>query len=208
MTHRDPFDGENSDVETGSRSSHPSPDETRAALSTLLTRPALARAPKSSRLLEHVVTAHLDGHAEGLTEAGIARAVFGQSADFNPRANPIVRVNASRLRSLLRGYYDAAGAADRVQIRLAKVGYAPDISYRSGHDQNAQPEARRSNGASEVIEVAPSWMNAARTPAPLDGAPKVPTFARWLQAPASLGATIALMLASLFLSILYTSVVS
>ncbi|WP_349359577.1 hypothetical protein [Stappia sp.] len=121
----------------------PSAEEIRAALAALLAIPALARAPKSSRLLTYLVETHLRGAAEDLTETAIARAVFEQDAAFNPRSNPIVRVNASRLRSLLRTHYAGAGKNAPVQIRLAKVGYSPEISYAPSHapDATTRPPA-------------------------------------------------------------------
>jgi hypothetical protein len=102
-------------------------DEIRAALQGLLSAPALARAPKISRLLVYLVDVHLDATPDALSEPVIADAVFDQRDGFNPRSNPIVRVNASRLRNVLRKHFAGDGAADPVHIHLASVGYTLEI---------------------------------------------------------------------------------
>ncbi len=102
-------------------------EDVRQALARLLAAPPFSRSPKISRLLSYLVQEMLAGRAAGLKEMTIAIEVFEQTADFNPRSNPIVRVNASRLRNLLRIYYNEAGRQEPIQIHLASVGYVPVI---------------------------------------------------------------------------------
>jgi len=214
---------------TASGIAGPSAQETRAALAALLSIPALARAPKSSRLLTHLVETHLRGAADELTETAIARAVFEQDATFNPRSNPIVRVNASRLRSLLRTHYDGEGARETVQIRLARVGYAPEITYAPGSAE--RPTAgtdANGNGAPEpdTEPMARDTAAPGRQAEGDEGSPDTPTapgarpladpdggipaasltalLRARLAAPASLGAVLALTLAAVVVSIAYT----
>ena len=54
--------------------------------------------------------------------------VFQRSADFDPRTDPIVRVEARRLRGRLGEYYSGAGAGDSIRIDLPKGGYVPVFS--------------------------------------------------------------------------------
>lgn len=106
----------------------PAPGDVRLALERILASDPFSRSPKLSRLLTYLVETRLEGREEDMRETAIAAKVFDQDEEFNPRANPIVRVNASRLRNLLKSYYAETGADDRTRILLPDVGYAPDFS--------------------------------------------------------------------------------
>ena len=56
--------------------------------------------------------------------------VFDKDSSFDPRADPIVRVQARRLRARLVRYYREEGGADAVVIELPKGGYAPVFKVR------------------------------------------------------------------------------
>jgi len=55
----------------------------------------------------------------------IGRKVFDRGADFDPSIDPIVRVEATRLRSKLLQYYRTEGRHDSLVITLPKGGYVP-----------------------------------------------------------------------------------
>lgn len=120
----------------------PSEPEVRDALQRLLTSPTFARSRKISRLVAYLVEETLLGRGGGLKEMTIALEVFDQTSDFNPRSNPIVRVNASRLRTLLRQHY--AATPEAVEIRLPSVGYVP-IFTRTGPADGEPAPARRAS---------------------------------------------------------------
>ena len=59
--------------------------------------------------------------------------------NFDPSTNPIVRVQAGRLRRLLSEYYRRSGKDDEVLIFIAKGQYAPqfgELSEFSSTEQN------------------------------------------------------------------------
>ena len=56
--------------------------------------------------------------------------VFGKEDSFDPRTDPIVRVQARRLRAKLVRYYREEGRADELIIELPKGGYAPVFKRR------------------------------------------------------------------------------
>lgn len=58
--------------------------------------------------------------------------VFGKPGSFDPRNDPIVRVQARRLRSRLTSYYQEEGQDDEIVTELPKGGYAPTFSERPG----------------------------------------------------------------------------
>ena len=95
-------------------------------------------AERLKRFLTFVVTETLDGRGDCLKEYVIAVHVFGKEASFDPRTDPLVRVQARRLRARLERYYREEGAQDEVQIELPKGGYAPTVRAR----ELARAEAR------------------------------------------------------------------
>ncbi len=80
-----------------------------------------------SRFLRFAIEETLAGRVSSLKESTIGVAVFDRPPDFDPRTDPIVRVEARRLRDKLAGYYRTEGAADPLVIELPKGGYAPRI---------------------------------------------------------------------------------
>src|SRR6185295_18724658 len=55
--------------------------------------------------------------------------------------DPIVRVEATRLRRAIGRYYAGPGASDPVTIELPRGGYVPRISWRTGTTVEIVPEA-------------------------------------------------------------------
>ena len=108
----------------------PSADEVSHQLEKMLASDVFSRADRLSRFLRFVVTHVLERSAGSLKEYVIGVQVFGKGGKFDPRIDPIVRVEAGRLRSKLREYYDGLGQADHVRIELPKRGYAPSFRYR------------------------------------------------------------------------------
>ena len=94
------------------------------------------------RFLRFTVETTLAGKVDELKEYSIALAVFDRAPDFDPRADPVVRSEARRLRNKLTAYYAYEGAQDELVIELPKGGYVPQFRER--------PAARISNSASEV----------------------------------------------------------
>jgi Tol biopolymer transport system component len=86
---------------------------------------------RSSKLLRFVVEQTLAGHAERLKDYTLGSEALGRGVDFDPRTDPIARVEASRLRSRLELYYATEGTSDPVLITLPKGGYVPLFVYRS-----------------------------------------------------------------------------
>lgn len=77
------------------------------------------------RFLRFVVGEALNGRTETIKAYSIALAVFGRDETFDPNADPIVRIEAGRLRRALERYYLTAGEQDPVRITIPKGGYVP-----------------------------------------------------------------------------------
>jgi hypothetical protein len=98
------------------------------ALERLLAWPELARSPQLGRFLAYIVQRTIEGNGQSIKAYSIAVDVFGRPADFDPQADPIVRVQARRLRTLLDDYYRGPGIGDVVQIRLPVGRYVPEFT--------------------------------------------------------------------------------
>ena len=106
-------------------------EDVRAALERVLRSPVFANAGRLSRMLRFLVDRTLAGEAGQLKEYVVGVEVFDRPADYDPRLDSIVRVEARRLRAKLAEYYDGDGRADPVRFRLPKGGYVPTIEAAS-----------------------------------------------------------------------------
>jgi tetratricopeptide (TPR) repeat protein len=105
----------------------PERDQIFAALEHLLEWPEMARSPQLAKFAAYIVGRTLDGEQQAIKAYSIAVDVFGRSADFDPQADPIVRVQARRLRALLDSYYQGPGAEEPVRILLPVGRYVPEF---------------------------------------------------------------------------------
>jgi serine/threonine-protein kinase len=89
---------------------------------------------KPSDRLKHFITfvagQALQGKADSLKEYAIGVHVFGRETAFDPRTDPVVRVQARRLRARLEKYYKEEGQNDEIVVDLPKGGYAPVFRKR------------------------------------------------------------------------------
>ena len=106
----------------------PSPERVRAALEELLGWQGIARSPQLAELLRHVVERTLNGDGGTIKAYSIAVDVFGRPADFDPQSDPIVRVQARRLRTLLEQFYESGNSTSDVQIHLPLGRYIPEFT--------------------------------------------------------------------------------
>lgn len=98
------------------------------ALEDILNWAEIARSPQLANFLNYVVTRTLDGEVAGIKAYAIAVDVLGRGPEFDPQTDPIVRVQARRLRALLELYYSGDGANAEVQIHLPVGRYVPHFS--------------------------------------------------------------------------------
>src|SRR3984957_10629728 len=100
-------------------------EKTTRQLTRILASRAFRQADRLKRFLAFIVEETLAGRGERLKEFAVGVEVFGKDDSFDPRNDPIVRVQARRLRAQLARYYHEEGHDDEVVIELPKGGYAP-----------------------------------------------------------------------------------
>jgi serine/threonine-protein kinase len=103
------------------------PEDVRAELGRILESPVFSQASRLRRFLTYVVDQTLAGDENQLKEYTIGLEVFDRGQDFDPRLDPIVRVEAGRLRQKLLRYYQSEGHESRIRIELPKGAYVPRI---------------------------------------------------------------------------------
>lgn len=133
-----------------------SPSAVTRALNQVLKSRAFARAEQLRRLLSYIVDASLGGREDILKETVIGVDVFDLPADFDPKSDPIVRIEMRRLRTRLRQYYSTEGAMDPWVINLEPGNYVPRfgprvddgpqrvslavLSFESAHDASVEAD--------------------------------------------------------------------
>src|SRR6476661_3519220 len=98
-------------------------------LERILKSAPLASSPSLSRFLRYIVEETLAGRSGNIREFTLGVHVFDRGDDFNPRLDPIVRVQARNLRTRMAKYYEGAGARDPIRIELRKGTYVPVFHY-------------------------------------------------------------------------------
>jgi len=97
----------------------------RRQLEQVFSSPDFDASRRSREFLRFIVEETLAGHEDDLTQFSIATHVFARPADFDAVVDPIVRVQAGRLRRSLERYYMLSGKNDPVRIDLKLGTYIP-----------------------------------------------------------------------------------
>jgi TolB-like protein/Tfp pilus assembly protein PilF len=102
----------------------------RQQLGRILASKAFRQVERLQSFLSFIVEEMIAGRGDKLKEFLIGVEVFGKGASFDPRMDPLVRVQARRLRTRLARYYQEEGQNDEVVIELPKGGYEPVFHLR------------------------------------------------------------------------------
>jgi Tfp pilus assembly protein PilF len=106
------------------------PDDVRGALDIVLASDLFKSSPQLAAFLRFIVEATLRGEGDRIKGYTIAVEALGRQQDFDPQIDPIVRVEATRLRRTLERYYAGPGANDRIVFELSRGSYVPAIRRR------------------------------------------------------------------------------
>jgi tetratricopeptide (TPR) repeat protein len=109
----------------------PTPEQIRACLARMLSSPQFNDSPQLSSFLSFIVEETIQGRGGDLKGYSIATLALNRPASFDPQTDPIVRVQAGRLRQAM-AEYEAAFPDDPVVITLDKGFYAPKFVSRDG----------------------------------------------------------------------------
>jgi adenylate cyclase len=131
-------------------------EKIRAQLDRILASPEFHATDKMRDFLRFVVEEKLAGRAHRLKGYTIAVEVFGRGEDFDAANDPIVRIQAGRLRRAVERYYLVSGVRDPILIDIPKGRYSPRFAA-----QSVPPEA----GSAPSSTAVPSEADRTRGPA-------------------------------------------
>src|SRR4051812_40785282 len=110
--------------------SAPTPDEIRAEVDRMVLSVVFTRSPQLGAFLRFVVESVLHGKADRIKAYTIGIEVLRRDVKFDPQIDPIVRVEATRLRRTIERYYAGPGADDAIVIDLPRGSYVPTFRRR------------------------------------------------------------------------------
>ena len=113
-----------------------SSDAIRVELERVLSSPDFQASQRLGNFLRFVVEEKLSGRGQLLKGYTIATSVFGRGKDFDADLDPIVRIEAGKLRRALELYYLKTGSGDSVRIEIPKGTYVPRFIAQTGSDSN------------------------------------------------------------------------
>jgi TolB-like protein len=131
----------NQEQEVGLPPDLPTADEVKAELQRVLRSEAFQQAGRASQFLRFIVDETLADRGDRLKGYTIAVEVFERPADFDAQTDPLVRVEAGRLRRRLMEHYLAEGLESPVRIELPRGGYTPIFRYSASVRHLAEPPA-------------------------------------------------------------------
>ena len=109
-----------------------SADQIWGQLRRILASPEFGATEVQRAFLEFVVEKVLAGESEDIKGYTVATQVFGRQQDFDQATDPIVSIQANKLRRALEHYYLTAGKQDLIRIEIPKGSYVPSFSERFG----------------------------------------------------------------------------
>jgi len=132
----------------------PSPEAIKAQIERIFQSSEFRATDKQRRFLSFVVDETLEDRSSELKGYTIAVDVYERTEKFDPQADPIVRLEAGRLRRALENYYQKAGRNDPVHIEIPKGGYIP--TFRTFQISPSGTESFASENQGNALSTEPS----------------------------------------------------
>lgn len=104
--------------------------DVRAQLKRILSSAEFNVPDRLRRFLLYIVNETLSGRSDRIKAYSVAVEVFGRDARLDIQSDPVVRIEAGRLRRALERYYYLRGSADPILIEIPKGGYVPSFKRR------------------------------------------------------------------------------
>jgi TolB-like protein len=131
-------------------------DLVQSHLERVIASAEMRRSKSLCQFLRFTVEEVLRGHGNELKEYEIGAVAFRRGRQFDTGNDPIVRVQARRLRSKLERYYAVEGRDEPIRIDYPVGSYSPVFVERSsGRPQTRLLEPANPGGASRMIAVIP-----------------------------------------------------
>ena len=109
--------------------STPSAKEISAQLNRIVNSREFITSRRLVDFLRFVTERTAAGDTKSIKQYTIGVEVYDRSPSFDPKSDPLVRIEASRLRRALDKYYRGSGKTDPVFIEIPRGTYVPRFSY-------------------------------------------------------------------------------
>lgn len=119
---------EHTDARTVGKVDLPAQEQCQKQIQRVLQSAAFRNASTLQQLLQYLAAKAFERAGETLKEYTIGVEALGRPHDFDPKIDPIVRVQIHRLRQKLKEYYDADGSRDPVIVDIPKGHYLPGFA--------------------------------------------------------------------------------
>jgi adenylate cyclase len=135
-------------------------EDIRAQLERILAHPEFRATEKMRNFLRFVVEETLTGNARHLKGFTIATKVFGRDETFDAAHDPVVRIQAGRLRRAMERYYLVAGSDDPIHIDIPKGSYVPAFNpgFAARSARSSRQGAAPGGGVQESVRNWPSLL--------------------------------------------------
>ncbi|MCE6960786.1 hypothetical protein LAZ40_17305 [Cereibacter sphaeroides] len=145
------------------------PDMVLAELDRILRSPSFQTTDRNRRFLRYVVEETLAGRGERIKAYSIGTSVFGRGDGFDPQQDPIVRIEAGRLRRSLQYHYLTHGTETGLRITIPKGSYMPSFELDQPSRPGTQPPDLHSRAPHVMVRSfeqqcwSADWPDLART---------------------------------------------
>ncbi len=106
------------------------PENIQRQLRRILSSAEFQATDQQREFLRFVVLETLAGNTHEIKGYTVATRVFGRKMDFDQATDPIVSIQANKLRRALERYYLVAGKQDQIRIDLPKGTYVPTFQMQ------------------------------------------------------------------------------
>lgn len=141
---------------------------------SILRSAAFRNAHTLQQLLEFLVSQAYGPDSEALKEYTIGIGVFSRPQDFDPKTDPIVRVQTHRLRQKLKEYYSSEGKHDSILIEIPKGHYLPTFESMARLENGIKADGPAEKAEYEAADVDPGAAHALNRSSAKKAAPAGP----------------------------------
>jgi len=122
----------------------PADEEIQKQLRRILDSPEFQATDRQREFLQFVVLETLAGRSYEIKGYTVATQVFGRKEDFDQTIDPIVSIQANKLRRAIERYYLVAGKQDPIHIDIPKGTYVPTFYEQTGIKSDTTPRISKS----------------------------------------------------------------
>ena len=132
---------------------YPNAESVRQELERIVESGAFKATPRRKKMICYLVDELLAGRGRELKGYSIATLVFGRDDSFDPQTDPVVRLEARRLRHDLDGYYASDGRTNPLRINIPKGQYAPVIEWVEAEADVISPAPTKADAVESIADV-------------------------------------------------------